>query len=81
MDPREDLSDYALVIAPRLWIVDEGIAANLTRFVENGGILCLTTGAGMVDEYGKGFDTPRPGRLHDLVASRSVIWRTNRIYR
>lgn len=67
MDPHEDLSGYSLVIAPRLWMVDRAIAASLTQFVENGGTLCLTTGTGVVDEYGKGFDEPRPGRLHALA--------------
>lgn len=67
MDPHEDLSRYALVVAPRLWMVDSTLAANLAAFVEGGGTLCLTVGSGVVDEYGKGFDIPRPGLLSDLA--------------
>jgi beta-galactosidase len=63
LDPRADLSPYKLVIASRLFLVDENIAANLAEFVEAGGTLCLTAGSGAVDACGVGFDTPRPGPL------------------
>ncbi len=62
-DPHGDLSRYRLVIAPRLWLVDEAIAANLRAYVERGGVLCLTAASGVVDEFNKSFDTPRPGPL------------------
>ena len=67
MHPREDLSPYSLVIAPRLWVMNEELAARLTAYVENGGTLCLTAGSGVVDPYNKGFETPRPGLLADLA--------------
>ena len=67
LDPHCDLSRYRLVIAPRLWLVDEGIAANLRAFVERGGVLCLTAASGVVDEYNKSFDTPRPGPLAGMA--------------
>jgi beta-galactosidase len=63
LDPRADLSRYKLVIASRLFLVDEAITANLAKFVEAGGTLCLTAGSGAVDACGVGFDTPRPGPL------------------
>ena len=66
-DPHGDLSPYKLVIAPRLWLVDEAIAANLRAFVEGGGVLCLTAASGVVDEFNKSFDTPRPGPLRDMA--------------
>lgn len=66
-DPRMDLTGYRLVIAPRLWIVDDAIAANLRRYVEGGGTLCLTPGSGVADAYGKSFADPRPGPLRDLA--------------
>jgi beta-galactosidase len=65
-DPHGDLSRYKLVIAPRLWLVDEAIAANLRGFVERGGVLCLTAASGVVDEFNKSFDAPRPGPLAEL---------------
>ncbi len=67
LDPRSDLSAYSLVIAPRLWVVDQAIATNLRTYVENGGTLCLTVGSGVADEHGKSFDTPRPGPLRELA--------------
>jgi len=67
LDPRGDLSGYALVIAPRAFCVDGAIAANLTSFVEHGGTLCLTAGSGVVDEYNVSFATPRPGPLAGIA--------------
>ncbi|MDQ8198595.1 beta-galactosidase [Pelagicoccus enzymogenes] len=70
LDPRADLSKYRLVIAPRLWLIDDAVANNLRSFVEAGGTLCLTAGSGIVDEVGKCFAEPRPGKLCDLAG----IW-------
>ena len=67
LDPHGDLSRYRLVIAPRLWLVDERIAANLREFVQRGGVLCLTAASGVVDEFNKSFDTPRPGPLAEMA--------------
>lgn len=67
MDPRGDLSGYPLVIAPRLWMVDDAIAENLHRYVADGGILCLTPGSGVVDAFDKSFAEPRPGPLRDIA--------------
>jgi len=67
MDPRDDLSRYALVIAPRLYCVDQRTAANLRRFVDAGGVLCLTPRSGVVDEYNTVFDVPAPGPLREIA--------------
>ncbi len=67
MDPREDLSRYALVIAPRLYCVDARVAANLRQFVAGGGVLCLTPRSGVVDEFNKVFDEPAPGVLREIA--------------
>jgi beta-galactosidase len=67
LDPREDLSKYRLVIAPRLYVVDEASGANLRRFVENGGVLCLTPRSGVADEYNVIFDQPAPGPLREIA--------------
>jgi beta-galactosidase len=66
-EPRQDLSAYALVIAPRLYCVDASLAANLRRYVEGGGVLCLTPRSGVVDEFNKVFDVPAPGPLAELA--------------
>ena len=56
-----------LVIVPRLFCVDAAVAANLVRFVQGGGVLCLTAASGVVDEYNVSFDVPRPGPLRDAA--------------
>jgi beta-galactosidase len=66
-DPHGDLAGYRLVVAPRLWLVDEAIAANLRRFVAGGGVLCLTAASGVVDEFNKSFAEPRPGPLAEMA--------------
>ncbi len=63
LDPRENLSAYRLVLAPRLFTIDQRIADTLNNYVVNGGTLCLTAPSGVVDEHNVSFDTPRPGRL------------------
>jgi beta-galactosidase len=67
MDPRGDLSGYKLVIAPRLYCVDAAVAENLSRFVESGGLLCLTARSGVVDEYNVIFEEPAPGPLSQIA--------------
>lgn len=67
LDPREDLSAYKLVIAPRLYIIDQPAADNLLQFVERGGVLCLTPRSGVSDEYNVIFDTPAPGPLRQAA--------------
>jgi beta-galactosidase len=66
-DPHEDLSKYKLVIAPRMYLVDENIKNNLTSFVENGGILCLTAKSGTVDECNTIVNAPLPGLLSEIA--------------
>ena len=48
--PGSDLSDYSLVIAPHLYLLDEAGAANLRRYTEGGGNLLVTFFSGLVDE-------------------------------
>ena len=67
LDPHCDLSPYRLVIAPRMWLVDERIAANLRAFVQRGGVLCLTAASGVVDEFNVSFEAPRPGPLAEMA--------------
>ena len=67
LDPRMDLSRYKLVIAPRLYCIDDPTASNLRRYVEAGGVLCLTPRSGVVDQYNVMFDQPAPGPLRELA--------------
>jgi beta-galactosidase len=70
LDPREDLSCYRLVFAPRLFGLDPQTAANLLAYVEQGGTLCLTAPSGVVDECNVSFETPRPGPLAEAAGIR-----------
>ncbi|KQP56010.1 beta-galactosidase [Agreia sp. Leaf283] len=47
---RSDLSSYALVIAPLLYLVTDESAANLSNYVENGGHLLVSAFTDVVDE-------------------------------
>ena len=47
-----DLSPYALVIAPMLYMVREGFAERAEAFVAAGGHLVTTYWSGVVDENG-----------------------------
>ncbi len=66
LDPREDLSKYRLVIAPRLYLVDSVIQRNLENYVKKGGLLVLTFRSGVVDEFNKIHNSPAPGPLLDM---------------
>ena len=67
LDPREELTRYRLVIAPRLYVVDDAVQRNLKAYVASGGVLCLTPMSGMCDEYGKVFEIPQPGPLTEFM--------------
>ncbi|WP_434993242.1 beta-galactosidase [Arthrobacter sp. Ld5] len=57
LPPTADLSPYAVVLAPHLYLLTEPAAANLAGFVEQGGHLLVTAFSDVVDEY----DRFRPG--------------------
>ncbi len=46
-----DLSGYRIAVAPMMYMLRPGTAANLKRFVENGGQLLATYMTGYVDEH------------------------------
>jgi beta-galactosidase len=48
--PGDDLSGYRLVVVPHLYAVDGRTAANLARYVADGGTLVVTYLSGTVDE-------------------------------
>ncbi|HJQ30213.1 MAG TPA: beta-galactosidase, partial [Rubrobacter sp.] len=47
--PGSDLSSYRLVIAPNLYLVDDGSVENIRRFVADGGTLVMSFFSGIVD--------------------------------
>lgn len=48
--PAHDLSRYPLVLAPALYLVDDEAAANLRRYVADGGTLVIGPYSGVADE-------------------------------
>lgn len=57
------LDGYQLVIAPALLMLNEGRAARLKAFVEQGGHLVLTIRTGMKDDYNALLPSRQPGML------------------
>ena len=50
ISPSADLSKYKIVVAPMLYLADDGIIDNLDKFVSEGGTLYATYMLGTVDE-------------------------------
>lgn len=66
---REDFQGYKLVIAPMLYLVDDAIAAALTRYVDNGGTLVLTTRSGVKNMNNVCLPDRLPNLLADLTGA------------
>ena len=64
--PLADLAHYELVMAPGLYVLDEDAAANLRRYVQNGGTLLVTARSGVKDKTNTVVDLPLPGLLSEL---------------
>ncbi|MCS3432037.1 beta-galactosidase [Klebsiella sp. BIGb0407] len=65
-----DISDYSLVIAPMLYMVRDGFADKVTRFVEQGGQFVTTYWSGIVNESDLCYLDGFPGPLRKLLG----IW-------
>lgn len=68
--PGHDLSGYALVILPQLYLVSDTSAANLANFVAGGGTLLASYFSGIVNENDTVPVGPYPGQLRDLLGLR-----------
>ncbi|MGP4041103.1 beta-galactosidase [Gracilibacillus sp. D59] len=67
VDPLMDISDYQIVIAPSLTMVNDEIYANLKSYTENGGHLILGARSGFKTWENTTIDTPWPGLLTELT--------------
>jgi beta-galactosidase len=72
VSPTADLSQYRLVVAPNLYVVDEGIAERLRLFVEQGGTLVLAPRAGVKDRCNVVPERPLPAWLDELAGVEVV---------
>ena len=70
IDADQDLSPYALAIAPMLYMVRQGFAERAEAFVANGGHLVTTYWSGIVDESDLCYTGGFPGPLRNLLG----IW-------
>lgn len=68
--PDSDLSRYAIVIAPMMYMVKAGLAENVEKFVEAGGTFVTTYHSGRVDETDLAFENGYPGPLSRVLG----IW-------
>jgi beta-galactosidase len=67
--PRRDLSEYAVVVAPTLHLVDRALADHLQRYADDGGELVLTIRSGYKDRANKLHAELPPGPLADLAGT------------
>lgn len=66
----QDLSGYALVVAPLQYLMTEELENRYFRYVEQGGHLVLTMRTGVKDEHNLAMtDHPLPGRLAKLIGA------------
>jgi beta-galactosidase len=65
--PEADLSGYPLVVVPALYAMTDTAAANLRRYVEDGGVLVVSCFSGIVDERDVIHPGPHPGALRDVL--------------
>jgi beta-galactosidase len=67
----EDLSRYALVVVPGLYLLDRRGAGAIGKFVANGGTVIMTAYSAKVNENDQWYDTPLPGGLTDVFGLRT----------
>jgi beta-galactosidase len=65
--PDADLTRYALVVLPTLYLLADAEAAALEAYVAGGGTLVVGCWSGLVDERDTVPPGPYPGRLRDLL--------------
>jgi len=67
----DSLSPYKLVIVPADYVMDAASAKAIREYVSNGGTVLMTGFSAKVDEHGKWFETPLPGRLNDVFGLKT----------
>lgn len=67
----DNLSPYKLVVVPADYVMDAASAKALREYVSGGGTVLMTAFSAKVDEHGRWFDTPLPGRLNDVFGLKT----------
>lgn len=65
-----DLTGYEIIVAPMLYMTKEGVAEQLTEFVEKGGTVVTTVMSGLADENDRCVFGAYPGKLKEMLG----IW-------
>ncbi|MCW2915569.1 MAG: beta-galactosidase [Actinomycetia bacterium] len=68
--PTVDLSGYAMVVVPNLYLMSADVAVRLTRYVEAGGCLVVSFFSGIVDECERAYLGGYPAPLRDVLGLR-----------
>jgi beta-galactosidase len=76
--PAADLSRYALVVAPNLYVVDPAVSEALRRYVDEGGVLVLSPRAGVKDRANALPERPVPAWLDELAGLEVVDYASER---
>ena len=66
VSPDSDLSGYAVVVAPALYVLEEDTADRLRAFVRGGGTLITTCRSGVMDANNTVVNQPLPGLLSEV---------------
>ncbi|MDO8145859.1 beta-galactosidase [Isoptericola sp. 178] len=69
--PGDDLEGYRLVVVPTLYLVTDATAAEVDRFVADGGTALVTYFSGIVDEHDHVRLGGYPGAFRDVLGARS----------
>ncbi len=67
----DSLSPYKLVVVPADYVMDSASAKALQDYVAGGGTALMTAFSAKVDEHGRWFNTPLPGRLSEVFGLRT----------
>lgn len=70
VDLRNIQKEYKLLLIPGYIIMDEKSAAQIRKFVGDGGTVIMSGYSAIMDETGKAFAEARPGRLSDVFGIR-----------
>lgn len=72
VSPEEELSDYALVVCPMLYMMSEAFTGKLREYVQNGGTLVVTYWSGVVNETDLVWLGDSPHQLTDVLGVRRL---------